>query len=97
MRPSWHEEATEEFCHSAAYYESKSDGLGDRFINEVEASIARILYDPEAIRIFSHGCRKMNLRRFPYSVIYTIREERVYVVAVMAHARKPGYWAERVK
>ncbi|PQJ27332.1 type II toxin-antitoxin system RelE/ParE family toxin [Rubritalea profundi] len=95
MQPSWHEEATGEFCLSAVYYESKTEGLGERFIMEVGATVARILYDPESIRVFGHGCRKMNLRRFPYSVIYTVREDRVHVVAVMAHSRKPGYWIKR--
>ena len=84
MQPSWHEEATEEFCLSAVYYERKTEGLGERFIKEVEATIARILYDPESLRVFGHGCRKMNLRRFPYSVIYTMRGE-------------PGYWIKRAK
>jgi len=97
MQPSWHEEATEEFCHSAAYYENKSEGLGERFIREVEFTVARILYEPESLRVFGHGCRKMNLRRFPYTVIYTMLGDCVHVVAVMAHSRKPGYWTKRAK
>jgi len=97
MQPSWHEEASEEFSHSAVYYERKCEGLGERFIVEVASTVARILYDPESLRVFGHSCRKMNLRRFPYSVIYTMRGDRVHIVAVMAHSRKPGYWSKRTE
>jgi plasmid stabilization system protein ParE len=97
MQPSWHEEAVEELNASSIYYEKKGEGLGERFIGEVESTIARILYAPESLRLFQHGCRKMNLRRFPYSVIYTIRSEQVHIVALMHQARRPGYWKRRSK
>ena len=97
MKPIWHEEAVMEHNASSVYYEKKSAGLGERFIGEVESTIARILYTPESWRIFQHGCRKMNLRLFPYSVIYTMRSERVYIVALMHQSRRPGYWARRSK
>ncbi len=97
MRPSWHEDAVKEFCESAAYFERKSEGLGERFIREAESTIARIMDDPMSLRDFSHGCKRMNLRRFPYAVIYTMRGDSVHIVAVMGQARKPGYWLKREK
>lgn len=97
MRPSWHEDAVKEFCKSAAYFERKSDGLGERFIKEVESAIARIMYDPKSLRDFAHGCKRVNLRRFPYAVIYTVRGEGVHIVAVIGQARRPGYWSKRAK
>jgi len=82
MQLSWHSRARKELCASSVYYEEKNKGLGERFIVEVESTIARILYDPESLRVFQHGCRKMSLRRFPYSIIYTIRQGEVHIVAV---------------
>ncbi|MBA3346286.1 MAG: type II toxin-antitoxin system RelE/ParE family toxin [Gemmatimonadales bacterium] len=37
----------------------------------------------------------MALRRFPYSLLYRIETDRIYVLAVMHHRRRPGYWTDR--
>jgi toxin ParE1/3/4 len=34
--------------------------------------------------------------RFPYSVIYSLLEDDVLVVAVAHHRRRPFYWRDRV-
>ncbi len=95
MQPSWHDEAVKEFCASSVYYAEKSEGLGERFIDELESTVTRILIAPESLRVFRRDCRKMNLRSFPYSVIYIVRSGRVHIVAVAHQKRKPNYWVKR--
>ncbi|RLA45335.1 MAG: type II toxin-antitoxin system RelE/ParE family toxin, partial [Gammaproteobacteria bacterium] len=35
------------------------------------------------------------LSRFPFSVIYRMSGDTIYVVSVMHNSRKPGYWHAR--
>ena len=52
MQPSWHEEATDEFCLSAVYYERKTEGLGERFIREkIKGGKKLLLYGPFTVRL----------------------------------------------
>ena len=39
--------------------------------------------------------RKRVLRKFHYSLIYTIEKNRVLILAVAHHSRRPGYWVGR--
>jgi toxin ParE1/3/4 len=41
------------------------------------------------------GTRILPLHRFPVSVVYRHGEEALYVVALAAQRRRPGYWVGR--
>ena len=43
------------------------------------------------------GVKRLILRRFPYSVIVSERDTEILVIAVAHHARRPGYWHDRVR
>jgi plasmid stabilization system protein ParE len=91
----WHEDAEVELSQAALYYEERGEGLGDRFLDEIDAVVARFQVAPEAPRIFDKGCRKARLERFPYAVIYRVMEDSIQIIAVMHSSRKPGYWHSR--
>ena len=35
------------------------------------------------------------LRRFPFSLIYTVMGDQLRILAVAHHSRRPGYWRNR--
>jgi hypothetical protein len=41
------------------------------------------------------GLRKALLQRFPYKLVYLIRQHDLYVAAAAHHKRAPGYWETR--
>lgn len=43
------------------------------------------------------GVRRRILRRFPYSILYTLDNDVVLVIAVAHQRRRPGYWRRRVQ
>ncbi len=43
------------------------------------------------------GVKRLILRRFPYSVIVSERLTEILVVVFAHHARRPGYWRERLE
>jgi toxin ParE1/3/4 len=69
--------------------------LGLGFIAEFERVLALLAEHPELGARWRKR-RRFSLRRFPFSVIYTVTADEVRVIALAHHRRKQGYWADRV-
>ena len=96
MIVEFHPEAAHEFIETAAYYESAATQLGSRFIFAVEAAENLISTHNEIGQEIESGFRHFVLAEFPHSIIYSIEPDRIWIVAVAHHKRRPGYWLERV-
>ncbi|MGB5540482.1 MAG: type II toxin-antitoxin system RelE/ParE family toxin [Gammaproteobacteria bacterium] len=95
MKAEFHPAACEELLETAAYYEDQIPGLGERFIVEVER-VAGVLADQPVIgQRIGVICRRILLVRFPFSLIYSIEPDGIWILAVAHHRRRPGYWKER--
>ena len=95
MKAGFHPRASEEIVETTAYYEGEVPGLGDRFIAEVERIVEVLCDQPNIGQSVGEELRRIILARFPYSLIYSIESERIWVIAVAHHRRRPGYWHER--
>ncbi len=87
------------FCEvndSYIWYESKYAGLGDDFLRELDLAFSSIQEIPETWPLISKNLRRFLLKRFPFGVIYSVKKDRIFVVAVMHLSRKPGYWTKRI-
>ena len=73
-------------------YEARLEGLGLRFLAAVEQTAERISASAEAGAPLAGGFRKRIVFGFPYSVIYRVWEDYVYLVAVAHQHRRPDYW-----
>ena len=93
----FHPEARAEMRESIEFYEARLDGLGFRFLSAVEQTAERISTHPEAGTPLADEFRKRIVPGFPYSIVYRVWEDYIYLVAVAHHHRRPGYWRERVK
>ncbi len=51
---------------------------------------------PESAAEIMPGIRGRILRKFHYSLIYTIERDGLLILAVAHHSRRPGYWVGRV-
>jgi plasmid stabilization system protein ParE len=78
------------------HYNRESPGLGDEFLTEVLQVLDRIGSFPEAWHPCSKRARRCLTRRFPYGIIYQVRDNGVLIVAVANLRRKPDYWADRI-
>ncbi len=80
-------------------YEGRSDGLGTRFLDQVQRSARYLLTFPKsapvARRIGGVTIRKRVLDRFPYDLFYTFDEDFLSILAIAHQKRRPGYWIER--
>lgn len=91
----FHPEARAELSESFNFYDARLDGLGLRFLAAVEETVQTISTHPEAGARLAGEFRKRIVPGFPYNIIYRVREEYIYLVAVAHQHRRPGYWRER--
>jgi plasmid stabilization system protein ParE len=89
--------AEAEFLEAISYYNLQSEGLGYEFAAEVKRTIQRIIQYREAWAKLSERTRRCRTNRFPYGVIYQVREDTLLIVAVMHLSREPQTWKSRLK
>lgn len=94
-RASFAPEAREELFEAAEYYDSESPGLGASFLDTVQEGLQQILLYPESSPEIRGRARIKALPRFPYSLIYSLRDDGVRILAVMNQKRRPFYWLGR--
>jgi toxin ParE1/3/4 len=97
MRVEFFPAAERELVEAADYYEAKLRGLGLEFIDELERVIAVLEELPSLGELLDTIHRRVPLRRFPYAVIFRVKGEVIYIVAVAHRRRKPRYWTPRVQ
>ena len=90
------EPARLEFIEAVDYYNDQKEGLGLEFSNEIRATIERIIQYPKAWTLISKRTRRCRTNRFPYAIIYQIRDKTILVVAVMHLHRDPQSWKTRI-
>ena len=95
MSFSFHPEAEEEFNKAIDYYEDIEAGLGYDFALEVYSTIQRSVEFPMAWPVLDGEVRRSLVRRFPFGILYSQEQERIFIVAVMNLHRKPDYWKRR--
>jgi toxin ParE2 len=80
---------------AALWYEERQPGLGGDFLKEYQATLHRILNEPERWRKIRGENRKLSFHRFPYSIVYSLQADTLYIKAVMHQHRRPFYWTDR--
>jgi len=80
---------------AARLYERRREGLGFRFIRVVEEVCDRIGDLPDAGAPLGRKDRKRRVSHFPYDGVYRIEQDRILVLAIKHHRRRPGYWTWR--
>ena len=86
--------AEAELQEAIAFYEAAENGLGARFLDEVEAVVARIVAHPAAWTPMSPRTRRCRTHRFPYGLFYQVRPEEILIVSVMDLRRDPKRWEQ---
>ena len=89
-------EAEEEMNEAAQFYEGRSDGLGEDFLDEVQHTVESMLAFPQSGPVVSENLRRRILPRFPFGLLYAVEDERIVIVAVAHLKRRPGYWKDRM-
>ncbi len=72
-----------------SWYERQRPGLGLEFLGCVEVSIANILDFLKSYQIVYANFRRCVIRRFPFSIIFSIETGEIVVYAVFDNRQDP--------
>lgn len=92
----FHELASNELIDARDHYDDLVFGLGKKFILEIERCLNIIKANPFAYPVIKEKVRKAVVIKFPFSILYRLDENVIYILAVMHQKRKPKYWVERL-
>ena len=95
MKVVYHTQVQKDLDDAWRYYESASEGLGDRFFDEFLAVIVGIEKNPKRWPPTDKGRRVAQFSRFPYKLLYRAEPERVKVLVVRHQKRSPAYGDKR--
>jgi toxin ParE1/3/4 len=101
---SWreHADAVDEYRAAAHWYESRRPGLGEMFMDAVDAAIESIL-DPSITWGFYRDRKRTpqvysrSVAGFPFDIVYVVLEGEVVIVAYAHERRRPRYWSRRLE
>ena len=97
MNVSLASEAEDELVAGARYYAMQASvELAESFLAEFERSALLLAEYPSFGTMWRGATRRLPLRRFPYTIVYTVRDAEIRILAVAHQSRKPGYWRGRV-
>ncbi len=89
--------ALEDLSEGYTWYEGQRPGLGDEFLAAVGKCVESIERHPLGNAVVIKGVRQALVRRFPYSLFYTILPDEIVVRAIYHAARKPSGWKRRLR
>jgi plasmid stabilization system protein ParE len=95
MKVVFSEFAKQELDDASYFLDFEFEGLGKRFRSEVRSAAKRIAKHPEAWPVERGEIRKCLLHKFPYKLLYSVEEDRIFIIAVAHQHRKPDYWVDR--
>lgn len=97
MRYAIHPEAASEFERAGGYYRQIRSELGQRYEDDFDETLDRMLNNPEAWHPMGRGYRRCSFDDFPFGIIYRLdkKENRCLIYAVMHFKQRPVYWKNR--
>jgi plasmid stabilization system protein ParE len=90
------EPAEADLVKAMEWYRHLRPGLEADLALCVEEALDRILGNPEMFPVIAPGTRRAIVRRFPYLVIYRIRQRRIEVEAIFHSRQDPERWQNRM-
>ena len=78
------------------HYESRTCGLGIKFVDEFEGQVLKIAAMPERWMIVQGDLRRSLMKRFPYVIFFRLAGAGVIRVTVVKHEKRhPSYGMRR--
>jgi toxin ParE1/3/4 len=91
----FHFEAEQELLEHEAWYWKRSEVAAQGFLLELEHAITMVRASPETWPIGRRGEHRYVFPRYPFTLLYRIRGNEIFVTAVAHQSRRPGYWRHR--
>ena len=91
----YHPLVRRDVAQALKYYHAISPHLADEFHAEVRVLINKAAENPFRFHLTDRGFRRANLPRFPYHLLYEIRDDSLRVMIVRHNKKHPQFGLER--
>lgn len=96
MRLEFHPLARSDISRIMGYYEEAGGAeIADEFYSELWSCLRKAVNSPEGYAIRERDIRRVNLDRFPFHFLYRFVGERVRILTVRHHRRRPSLGTHR--
>jgi plasmid stabilization system protein ParE len=96
MKYAWDEDALEDLEEATRFYFQRDPQVEIRFAECIDNAIEQVTSRPISWPIIESDVRSFVVEIFPYSLLYTIDEDHIVILAVAHHSRHPEYWKDRI-
>lgn len=85
-----------DFTKAALYYDSSSIEIFEHFKDSLKNAYSSIRNTPfnYLVLVKSRNIRRISLKNFPYSVIYTVKGDQILILAIRHHKQRE-FWKQR--
>jgi len=96
MSLEFHPSTAHDVNDALAYYGRQRAGLASQFRWEIDAALARISRNALAFPVVEGDVRRCVLHRFPYSILFRVRDRKtIRVLVIRHHKRHPRFGLRR--
>ena len=85
----------QDLAEAVAYYDTKSQRLGDDFLDEFRKFVNTAANNPDRFHVIGRGFHRANLKRFPYHFLYLKTAIGIRITLIRHHRRNPEFGMER--
>jgi len=71
------------------WYEEQSKGLGSKFLDSIEEVLQNIIKYPEMYQIKYSNFRSSPIKKFPFSIFYTVEKNYIIVHSLFDNRKDP--------
>ncbi|MCF6330498.1 MAG: type II toxin-antitoxin system RelE/ParE family toxin [Sulfurimonas sp.] len=89
------DEAEKDIAIGISFYEAQKDGLGKYFLDSILSDIES-LHIYAGIHVVISEYYRLLSKRFPFSIYYKIKDDVIYIYAVLDCRRDPNATAKRL-
>jgi plasmid stabilization system protein ParE len=91
----FHADADNELAEAREWYAARSEVAAQAFALEIDQAISQISEAPLRYPVGLRSERRFVLDRFPYTILFRVKDDHVFVTAIAHQSRRPGYWRHR--
>ncbi|MEO5714150.1 MAG: type II toxin-antitoxin system RelE/ParE family toxin [Luteolibacter sp.] len=98
MEVVYHRLISKDLRAALVYYEGEGGSkLAERFFEEVENVVRAIIRHPAGHHFSDGGLRRLQLRSFPYHILYEIDGSFLWIAVLRHDRRHPDFGLRRIK
>lgn len=90
-----HTEAEAEVLQALGWYAERSPMAARAFVQELNYVISLAFRSPDTWPRCYENTRHIVFPRFPFDLVFRLRDETIEIVAVAHQRRRPAYWSDR--